>query len=396
LNIAIITSMKYGLSQFIYRDIVALEQKGHNITLFTVRNTKGLYNPLPSWNVISVTWLQIILSQFHFGIRHPARYWQLLATALSTNSIIDLLFGVAFAEQTGDCEVMYAYFGDHKLFIGYYCKLITNIPLIVSIRAYELHNNPNPVMFTKAIHACDYVVTISNYNRDYLIDHFNIPANRIEVVRQILDLNEYQSKPKMTILIVGFFSEKKGHEILFKAYQKLSRDDIELWVVGDATPDVTPVDCRKLAKDLGIEKQVAFFGVQEGVALRALYRQCDIFCLPSRTASDGDKEGFPNVIAEAMAFGKPVVTTRHAGIPEVVDAILVDENNVDQLAQALNEACSSAALRTELGVRNRAKIERLFSPDNNDRLEAILSQFSRQHTYVAAPSAEISIVEGGG
>nr|NIR25623.1 glycosyltransferase family 4 protein [Gammaproteobacteria bacterium] len=111
-------------------------------------------------------------------------------------------------------------------------------------------------------------------------------------------------------------------------------------------------------------------------ALRALYRECDIFCLPSRPDRYGDHEGFPNVIAEAMAFSKPVITTRHAGIPEVVDATLVDENNVVQLAQALNQACNSAELRRRLGEKNRAVVEQLFSPANIDKLEKILQQSS--------------------
>lgn len=378
LKIALITSMKYGLTQFIFRDIEALINKGHQVRIFTLHNEQGLYNPLPNWEVIPVSPWRLIMLQLWFLASKPGLYLRLFHTALRTGSVINLAMAISFANQMDDIEVIYAYFGDHKLFTGYYCKQITGIPLVVTIRAYELYRNPNPPMFVEALAYCDHVVTITEYNQQLLTDKYGVPANKIDIVRQIVDLDTFKFEPKIKILIVGFFAEKKGHEVLFKAIKQLNRDDIELWVVGDMNRSVVRVNCRQLVKEIGIESQVAFFGEQRGNALRALYRECDIFCLPSHPDRYGDHEGFPNVIAEAMAFSKPIVTTRHAGIPEVVDAILVDENNVVQLAQALNQACNSAELRRQLGEKNRAVVERLFSLANIDKLERILQQSSKR------------------
>lgn len=378
MKIALITSMKYGLTQFILRDIEALIKRGHQVKLFTLRNMRGLYNPLPEWEVVSLSAWHIMLSMLTFLIRKPRMFVHLLKTALRTRSLIDLIIAINFVNYMHDMDVIYAYFGDHKLFTGYYCKRISGIPLVVTIRAYELYRNPNPKMFAEALAYCDRIVTIGEYNKGFLIKQFGVPASQIDVVRQIIDLDAYKYEPKIKVLIVGFFAEKKGHDVLFKALKELKRDDIELWVVGDMAPDRNNVDCRRLARELGVESQIAFFGAQRDNALRALYRECDIFCLPSHTDRYGDKEGFPNVIAEAMAFQKPVITTGHAGIPEVVDAILVDENNVEQLAEALGQVCDSAALRRELGARNRAVAERLFSPANIDRLEEIMKRCSER------------------
>jgi colanic acid/amylovoran biosynthesis glycosyltransferase len=378
LKIALITSMKYGLTQFIFRDIEALMKKGHEVRIFTLHNKKGLYQPLPDWEVIPVSWGRLMWLQLWFFVRKPQLYVRLLRTALRTEAFINLAVAISFVDRMRDVDVIYAYFGDHKLFTGYYCKRITGIPLVVTIRAYELYRNPNPKMFVEALAYCDRIVTITKHNKDLLIKNFGVSPHRIDIVRQIIDLDTFKFQPKIKILIVGFFAEKKGHEILFKALKQLHRDDIELWVVGDVVPTVVPVDCHQLAKEIGIESQVAFFGTQSNNALKALYRECDIFCLPSRPDRYGDREGFPNVIAEAMAFSKPVVSTRHAGIPEAIEAILVDENNVEQLAEALSQVCDSAKLRQQLGERNRAVAERLFSPTNNDRLEDILQQYSKK------------------
>jgi glycosyltransferase involved in cell wall biosynthesis len=317
---------------------------------------------------------------------------RLFRMALRTRSLADFAIAVSFASQMQDAQVIYSYFGDHKLFIGYYCKQITRIPLVVTVRAYELHQNPNPRLFVQALAACDRVLTITEYNKSFLVDRFGVPADRIDIVRQIVDLDEYRFEHKIKILIVAFFAQKKGHQVLFEALKQLDREDLELWVVGDQAPDRNPANCRELVRELGIESQVVFFGAQKGNALKALYRECDVFCLPSRTDARGDKEGFPNVIIEAMAFGKPVISTRHAGIPEAVeDAVLVDEDNVEQLAEALNRVCDSVEWRRQLGRRNRRVAEEMFSPANNDRLENILKRYA----LPLSPDLESRVKPGG-
>lgn len=386
MKIALLTSMKYGLTQFIFRDLKALDTKGHELQLFTLHYTAGLYNPLPKWEVNRISPFRVALHTLELVLSRPLLFVRLLRTALATHSLVNLLVAVGFAKRMRDADLIFAYFGDHKLFVGYYCKHLTDLPLLVTVRAYELYRNPNPEMFVKSLAACDRVLTITEYNRNFLVNQCGVPANKIDIVRQIVDLTKFKYEPKIKILIVGFFAEKKGHEILFRAIKQLDRDDIELWVVGDMNPSVLRTDCRQLARDMGIEAKVAFFGVQSDVALRALYRECDIFCLPSRTDRLGDKEGFPNVIAEAMAFSKPVVSTYHAGIPEAIDALLVEENNAEALAEALSRACDSADLRRELGERNRQVVEEMFSPANNDLLEEILLRYARQPEEAAGTS----------
>jgi glycosyltransferase involved in cell wall biosynthesis len=369
--------MKYGLPQFVFRDIQALTHKGHEVRLFTLHNTKGLYNPAPDWPVVPLSVIRILWHYFWFILSKPLVYIDLLKTAIKNRSLVDLTIAISFVHKMQDVDVLFSYFGDHKLFVGYYCKRILGIPLAVTVRAYELYMNPNTKMFVESLKYCDRVTTITEHNKAILVKQFGVSDDKIDIVRQIVDLDSYKSTSKIKILIVGFFAQKKGHDILFKAVKQLNRDDVELWVVGDVVSDHTRVDCRQLAKELGLESRIAFFGIQKETALKALYRECDIFCLPSRTDRHGDHEGLPNAIIEAMAFSKPVISTRHAGIPEAIDHILVEENHVEQLVEALSLACDSAALRRQLGDRNRSVAENLFSHANNDKLEGILQQCAR-------------------
>ena len=96
---------------------------------------------------------------------------------------------------------------------------------------------------------------------------------------------------------------------------------------------------------------------------------CDIFCLPSITDyyDDGrvrEKEGIPVALMEAMKWGKPVVSTNHAGIPELVDNYLVEENNVDELQQTLNFLLDNPDNYSKWGNLNQKKVNEKFTESN--------------------------------
>jgi glycosyltransferase involved in cell wall biosynthesis len=227
----------------------------------------------------------------------------------------------------------------------------------------------------RALAACDRVITVTEYNKELLIGTYKVDPGNIEVVRISVDLTDYRPEKKFVILMVAYFAERKGHEVLFEAVKQLQRNDIELWVVGDEGAEPS-VDVRAMARHAGLESQVAFFGNLSGAALKAVFQACDVFCLPCRHDRYGIAEGFPTVIAEAMAFGKPVITTRHVEIPRIVDEILVDENDASALAQAIARAQRSPLLLAELGKKNRTTAERLFSTGNAARTVAVLSRLT--------------------
>ncbi|MEZ6152013.1 MAG: glycosyltransferase family 4 protein, partial [Pirellulaceae bacterium] len=124
----------------------------------------------------------------------------------------------------------------------------------------------------------------------------------------------------------------------------------------------------------GLELQVAFFGPLSGTALKAVYHACDVFCLPCHFEKDGLGEGFPVVLIEAMACGKPVISTRHVEIPNVIKRLLVDEKDVDGLARALLQVYESAELRGELSIESRQTAIDYFSATNVDQTAAIFQR----------------------
>jgi colanic acid/amylovoran biosynthesis glycosyltransferase len=384
MHIGVIASMKKGLEHFVYRELLVFASRGYSISLFPTKYQSGLYNAREEWALHRWNPLAIALLQPYFFLRAPIRYLRLLREALTTGAFVDFALAWCFSQDMADVDIIYATFGDHKLFVGYFCKQIVHKPLAVTIHAYELYQNPNPRLFLRALSACDQIITVTEYNRELLTTRYRIDPSKIEVVRISVDVEDYRPAKKFIVLIVAFFAERKGHEVLFKAIKQLAQEDIEVWVVGDEGVEEA-VNVRRLAVQLGVDSHVAFFGKLSGNALKALYHACDVFCLPCRRDSKGIAEGFPTVLAEAMAFSKPVITTRHVEIPRIIDEILIDENDVQGLVHAIRQVYQSAALRQRLGEKNREIAEKYFSSRNAERTAKILHGLARQYQESRLP-----------
>jgi glycosyltransferase involved in cell wall biosynthesis len=219
-------------------------------------------------------------------------------------------------------------------------------------------------------------VCVSEFVRDTLLAR-GFPAEKLAVIHQgvEIDTNPPAAAPEGEpyILFVGRFVEKKGVAHLIEAMRLLSArgSAARLVLVGDG-PLAEPLR----AQARGLER-VTFAGWLPNLEVRRLMRGAAAVCVPSLTARDGDSEGLPTVIFEAMAEGAPVVATRHAGIPEAVEqgrtGLLVPAGDAPALAAALERVATNPELRQALGAAaRRVATERFSAIDQSRRLEAAL------------------------
>jgi glycosyltransferase involved in cell wall biosynthesis len=365
INVAYIISVAHGLEAWTYREIEELISDHVQIALFPLRFMPGPYMPKPDWDCYHFKWGKVGLSQPLWFIRHPIKYLALLYEAIRTNSLVYFLLGVDFSQQMlkRNVDMIHCVFGDHKFFVGYYCKKILDIPLSVALYGYELKTNPNWTMFKKALPAADIIIVNCDFNKQLLAEVAGSEiAEKARVVHHFAHVTVIDNKHKVRILIVGRFYPQKGHDVLFNAIKALgpTADRVEVWVAG--YPGL--VDIPQLVRDIGVEDKVIVFGSVTDQGLEFLYQNCDIFCLPSKTVENGVNEGLPVALIEAMAHAKPVVATRLGGIPELVEETLVEEGDIQGLAKALHLYISDPKLREEHGVRNREIVKSNFSKQN--------------------------------
>lgn len=165
---------------------------------------------------------------------------------------------------------------------------------------------------------------------------------------------------------VGRFVEKKAPHLTVLAFREVVNVDpsAKLSMVGDG-PLLGP--SRRLAEALGLRSNVDFLGVQPPEVVSALLRTARAFVQHSLVAEDGDSEGTPVGMTEAQMAGLPVVSTRHAGIPDVVQdqatGFLVDEGDAVSMGRRMAQLALDPTLAGQLGQRARERALALFTLD---------------------------------
>ena len=245
-----------------------------------------------------------------------------------------------------------------------------NIPLIVHFHGVDAHQNwyveRYGEVYKKMFEYAKNIISVSNVMSRQLISLGALPEKIILNPCAPRDLffelaSDYSSNKFLTI---GRFTDKKAPHLTILAFNKVVEvhPEAKLIMIGDG-PLLN--SCKSLTKALNIREKVEFTGALMPHEIIAIMPQCFCFLQHSITAPDGDSEGTPVAILEAGASGLPVVSTKHAGLMDVVihgqTGFLVDEKDIDGMSQNMIQLFENRTLCKELGRNAKEHIGHNFN-----------------------------------
>jgi glycosyltransferase involved in cell wall biosynthesis len=285
---------------------------------------------------------------------------------------------------------IHAHFASEPAAVAELVNQLTGTSFSISAHAKDIYLSPEAVLQRKIANA-RFVVTCTEYNCRYLqhLNNSSTPVVRVyhgfdpRRFEQILAQAETNTPDLPLILSVGRLREKKGFVDLIHACGLLKQSGYQFRceIVGYG-PQQSELEA--LIRLLDLEHIVLLRGQLIHTELITLYRQADIFALPCQIGEDGDRDGIPNVLMEAMAMKIPVVSTDISGIPELIEhqlsGLLVDPNKPVLLSKALSSLLDNQHLRYQLGRAGRQRVLNKFSVEPNIKILKTLFNQSIQGT----------------
>lgn len=325
-----------GTQTFIKQDVEFLSQK-HTLLFIctTMEEFKGAQNYEVKAIPFKDCFFQKKLWQYDIHLSFQNRHFR-----NQLNKIID-----AFEPDLVHCQ-----FGIEAL------RLIDNLedqslPITIQFRGYDASMLLSKKSYVKRLRQ---VLSKSNFYSIFVAGSLreNLKKHAINVERSMIlhsgiDLTKFFRQndtrhDRFTFLQVSSLNKKKGHEYTLEAYakflEKQTSKNFKLILTGDGPRKAQLIE---LTRKLGINEYVEFVGFVSSTKARELMQNADAFVHHSITPDNGNEEGIPNSIMEAMAMELPVISTLHAGIPELVtdsvNGYLVQEKDIDAYASRMTD-----------------------------------------------------------
>ena len=391
---------------FIAQELVALEAAGHAFEIWSLRHpTDVKRHPLHDQLQAQVKYLPEYLYQ------EPDRVWQARGIAQSLPGYAEAYriwradlkrdpshnrirrFGqacVLAAEMPDAVLGLYAHFLHTPSSVARYAAIMRGLPWSFSAHAKDIWTSPDWEISEKlssAHHGASFGATCTGFGAKHLQQMSDDPA-RVDLIYHGLDLSRFPAAPDrvwrqtndpLHLMSVGRLVEKKGFDNLIAALALLPADIDWHWtqIGGGALQD----KLSKMAKEAGIDHRITWRGACDQPEVIAAMRAADLFVLPSRIATDGDRDGLPNVLMEAASQRLPILSTAVSAIPEFITSgthgVLADDAP-EALALAITQIANHPDTAADMAEAALARLKSDFGmPPGiarlSDRLTAMLA-----------------------
>jgi len=375
---------------FILNEILELERRGVEVHIFSfLKPNDGKFHAKVASLKATVRyfddldprkWHDFTAAEWPLLAADSERIWELLRESFErgdSNRINELWWGVWIAAQAKRLGIhhLHSHFGTMSSTVTWFASRVSGVPFSFTVHAKDIYfYDMSTHRLREKLRDAARVVTVTNYNRDYLLEEVpELPADRLRVIYNGIDLAHF--KPDATvpreaglIVSVGRLIPKKGFDDLLDACALLKQRGIPFRcaIVGEG-PDEPALLQQRRALDLDAE--VEFVGALSQDEVLALMRRADVLALGCKEGPDKNRDALPTVLLEALGAGLPVVSTDFSGIPEIVESgvegFLVPPGDAKALGEALARVLQDPQLRARLAVAGRAKASERFDVQRN-------------------------------
>ncbi len=270
---------------------------------------------------------------------------------------------------------------DRCAFISLIAAKLLGVSYSVQGRAADIHRKNELYALSEKFENAEFIVTNTQYNESYIRSMLDKRREvKIHIIYEGIDLKQFKPERKeenianrTRLMTVARLIEEKGLVYLLKACEVLKKRGylFRCHIIGGVEKQFTNyyIELMKLHRHLGLEDCVVFLGAQPFKKVLEEYNNADIFILPCVIAKNGGRDISPNALIEAMAMKLPVISTKIAAIPEIVEdgvsGILVHPNDENALAEVVIKLIEDQSLRKSLGDNARKRIEERFDINRN-------------------------------
>jgi glycosyltransferase involved in cell wall biosynthesis len=280
---------------------------------------------------------------------------------------------------------LHAHFAHSPTSVAMFTSQLTGLPFSFTAHAKDIYTS-DPRQLREKIELSRFVVTCTEYNRRHLMqiaDGHKTPIHRnyhgIDVdLFSDPGANQQLPGPPYRILTIARLTAKKGLPTVLRALKLLTSQGLSLKhiLIGDGEDRERIL---ALVKELGLTSVTRWLGTQPHHEVIKHFCNTDLFVLGCEVASNGDRDGIPNVLLESMAMGVPVVTSNISAIPELVEngvtGLLVPPRQPDRLSEAIQRMLTDQELRNRVIAAARQTVAKGF---DNRRLIQDLAEIFRQ------------------
>ena len=394
---------------FISNEILLLERLGFHIHLFSMRhpresfshenvkNIKARVDYLPE--TLLLHFPRLLYHNVILARQRTERYTQALKSAwrrfrrTRKSATIKHLFQAGYLVQHllpgSGVTHLHAHFAHSPTSVAMFAGQLSGLPFSFTAHAKDIYTS-DPRQLREKIDLARFVVTCTEYNRRHLINIAPGATTPIYRIYHGIDIGLFsgtqalEKKPAQPykILTVARITPKKGLSTVYKAIRLLCDQGFPIrhTLIGDG--DARGQILAQI-KDLKLDQVTEWLGTLPHHVVLDHYRGADLFVLGCEVASNGDRDGIPNVLIESMAMGVPVVATHVSAIPELVESertgLLVPPGQPQPLAAAMARLLTDNDLRKKIVPAARKRVIQHF--DNKVLIENLAAVYRTENIH---------------